>query len=232
MAETAGKVALLAGASGMLGGRLLQQLLSSSDFARTYALSRRPLAVEHPRLANRIVRFEALEEQLKGLRCDVAFCCLGTTLRQAGTPAAFRAIDFDLVCRFGRLALAAGAQRLVVVSSVGANPSSRHLYLRVKGEVEQALEALKFHALDIFQPSLLLGHRRGRRLTETLGSLFMPLASPLLQGRWAAWRAIDAGIVASAMSAAALSGRRGIYRYTYTGIRALASPLQRGTARP
>ena len=227
MADTVGKVALLAGASGMLGSRVLQQLLSSSDYTRTYALSRRPLAVEHPRLANRIVRYEALEEQLRKLRCDVAFCCLGTTRRQARTPEAFRAVDVDLVCRFARVAQAAGAQRFVLVSSVGASVQARPQYLRMKGEVERALEALQFRALDIFQPSLLLGRRREWRLTEVLGGLAMPLVNPLLQGRWTRWRAIDAGIVAAAMLTAAQSGRHGVCRYTYAGIRALANPLQR-----
>jgi uncharacterized protein YbjT (DUF2867 family) len=231
MADTTGKVALLAGANGMLGSRLLQQLLASSDYARTYALSRRPLPVEHPRLANRIVRFDAMEEQLKNVRCDVAFCCLGTTLRQAGTAAAFRAVDFDLVCRFARVAQAAGAQRLVLASSAGANCASRSRYLRVKGEVELALQELKFRALDIFQPSLLLGPRPRQHLWGALSAAALPLLNPLIHGRWAIWRAIDAGVVANAMSAAALSGRWGVHRYTYAGIRALASPMQRGMLR-
>jgi uncharacterized protein YbjT (DUF2867 family) len=226
MADTAGKVALLAGANGMLGTRLLRQLLSASEYTRTYALSRRPLPMEHARLANRVVRYEALEEQLRNLRCDVAFCCLGTTRRQSRTPEAYRAVDFDLVCRFARVAQAAGAQRFVLVSSVGADAGSRQPYLRLKGEVELALEKLQFRALDIFQPSLLLGHRREWRMTEVVGGLVMPVFNPLLQGRWARWRAIDAGIVAAAMLAATHSGRHGVSRYTYTGIRALANPLR------
>jgi uncharacterized protein YbjT (DUF2867 family) len=228
MADTAGKVALLAGASGKLGARLLQQLLSSSDYTRTYALSRRPLPMEHPRLANRIVRFDALEQQLRNLRCDVAFCCLGTTRHQARTPEAYRAVDFDLVCRFARVAQSAGAQRFVLVSAAGADAGSKQPYLRLKGEVEQALEKLQFRALDVFQPSLLLGHRREWRVTEVLGGVLMPLLNPLLHGGWIRWRAIDAGIVAAAMLAAAQSGRHGVSRYTYAGIRALANPLRPG----
>jgi uncharacterized protein YbjT (DUF2867 family) len=230
MADTAGKVALLAGANGMLGARLLEQLLASSEYTRTHALSRRPLAAEHPRLANHIVRYEALEEQLRNVRCDVAFCCLGTNRREARTIEGYRAIDVELVCRFAQVAHKAGAKRFVLVSSAGANAHSRNVYLRVKGEVEQALEMLRFPALDIFQPSLLLGRRRHWRIAEMLGGLAMPVANPLLQGRWVRWRAIDAGVVAAAMLAVARSGRHGVCRYTYAEIRALANPLRRAGA--
>jgi uncharacterized protein YbjT (DUF2867 family) len=222
MAESAGKVALLFGASGLIGASLLELLLDSPEYARTLAVSRRPLPLEHARLANRIVNFDTLEEQLKGLRCDHAYCCLGTTRRQAGSEEAFRKIDHDLVLRCARVALAAGAERFIYVSSVGANATAKNYYLRVKGETESALEALKFRSIDIMQPSLLLGGRREWRPLETLGQLCMPLINPLLHGRWAALRAIEVGTVAAAMRGAARSGRRGVYRYTYRGMRALA----------
>lgn len=133
-AGAAGRVALVAGCSGMVGSRLLPLLLEAPEYARVHALSRRPLATEHARLANRVVRFDApLDAQLKGLSCHDAFCCLGTTRRAAGSEAAFRAVDHDLVLAFARAALAAGAERFVLVSAVGADAGSRNLYLRVKG---------------------------------------------------------------------------------------------------
>src|SRR5262245_55547059 len=133
MADPELKVALLAGATGLVGSHLLTALLAAPDFGRIQAISRRPLTQEHPRLANRIVQFDKLEAQLKGVTCHVAFCCLGTTIRQAGSEAAFRKVDVDCVLAFARAARAAQARRFVFVSSVGASPQSKHFYLRVKG---------------------------------------------------------------------------------------------------
>lgn len=221
MGDPAPKVALLAGASGLVGSHLLTALLEAPDFARVYAVTRRPLNREHPRLANRIVRFDRLEAQLAGLACDVAFCCLGTTIRDAGSQQAFRQVDVDHVVAFARAAKAAGARRFVVVSSVGADPQSSNFYLRVKGEAEQALGALGFPSLDIFQPGLLIGARPRVRATEALLGLLMPIVNPLLLGPYARYRAVTARTLAAAMIGAARSGRRGVYRYTYQGIRAL-----------
>jgi uncharacterized protein YbjT (DUF2867 family) len=223
MAESVGRIALVAGGSGMVGGALLPLLLQSPHYTRVHALSRRPLPFDHPRLANRVVRFEAsLQAQLKGLQCQDAFCCLGTTIRDAGSQAAFRAVDFELVQEFAQLALSSGAERLVVVSALGANAASKNFYLRVKGEMEKALEAQRLRALDILQPSLLLGARRELRPLELGAQVAMHLANPLLLGGWSRFRAIPAATVAAAMCGAARSGRRGVYRYTYDGIRNLA----------
>jgi uncharacterized protein YbjT (DUF2867 family) len=228
MAETPGRVALVAGSSGMVGGQLLPLLLQAPQYTRVHALSRRPLPFDHPRMANRVVRFEAsLQAQLKGLQCQDAFCCLGTTIRDAGSQAAFRAVDHDLVLEFSQLALSSGAERLVVVSSVGANPASKNFYLRVKGEMEKALEALRFRALDIMQPSLLLGSRRELRPLELGAQVGMWLLNPLLLGNWARYRAIPAATVAGAMCGAAASGRRGVYRYGYDAIVSLAGSNSR-----
>jgi uncharacterized protein YbjT (DUF2867 family) len=227
-----GKNALVAGCSGLVGMRLLPLLLNAGEYTRVHALSRRPLILDHARLANRVVRFEEpLEAQLTGLRCLDAFCCLGTTLRAAGSKSAFRQIDLDLVVRFARFALGAGAERFVLISSVGADPGSRNFYLRVKGESEQALQALHFRALDILAPSVLLGTRRVARPLESLAQAAMWLLSPLMLGQWTAYRAIAADAVAAAMLGAARSGRRGVNRYSYDGIRALAAASMRNSAR-
>ena len=123
MADAELKVALLAGASGLVGTCSLDALLAAPDFGRVFAVTRRPLGREHPRLANRIVQFERLEAQLKGITCHVALCALGTTIRQAGSQADFRQVDLDYVLAFARAAKAAQAQRFVVISSVGADAS-------------------------------------------------------------------------------------------------------------
>ena len=173
-------------------------------------------------LANRIVQFERLEAQLKGASCDVALCCLGTTRRRAGSPQAFRAVDVDCVLSFARAAKAAGARRFVVMSSVGANPESRNFYLRTKGEMEQQAAALGFESLDILQPSLLLGWRGETRPLELAATALMPLLNPLLRGNTCPYRAISARVVGAALLGATRSGRRGVQRYDWEGLQALA----------
>jgi len=233
MGEADGKIVLLAGASGLTGSRTLDALLDAPDVARVLAVSRRPLGREHPRLANRIVQFAQMESQLKGVAADAALCCLGTTIRRAGSQQAFRAVDIDSVLTFARTARAAGAKRFVVVSSVGANPESKNFYLRTKGEMEEQVEALGFESLDILQPSMLLGWRTEMRPLELVGVTLMPLVNPLLGGSYAVYRGISAGTVAKAMLGATRSGRRGVQRYTYAGIEALArAPFARPRAPP
>ena len=221
MQTETGAVALVAGASGMVGAELVRVLAASGDYRRVIAVTRRPLSIEAPRLVNRILRFENLANDLRGLVCDDAYCCLGTTLRQAGSPQAFRAVDHELVLRFARFAQSAGAQTLVVVSAAGAAPEARNFYLQVKGETELALEALHFRSLHLMQPALLLGPRAQWRAAEAVGRTLMPLCNPLLLGRYERWRAIPARTVAVAMCAAARSGRLGAHRHSWRSLQAL-----------
>jgi uncharacterized protein YbjT (DUF2867 family) len=235
MGDGEGKLAWLAGASGLVGGCALETLLEAPDIRRVLAVSRRPLGREHPRLANRIVQFEHLEAQIRGASCDVALCCLGTTIRQAGSQQSFRALDLDCVLAFARAAKAANARRFVVISSMGADPGARNFYLRTKGEMEQHLVETGFESLDILQPSLLLGWRGEVRPLELAARAFTPLVNPLLRGRYIAYRAIPARTVGAAMLGAIRTGRRGVQRYTYEGIEALARlalPRTRAPAQP
>jgi len=232
MADGQTKVALLAGASGLTGAHLLDLLLGAADFSRVIAVTRRPLQREHSRLANRIVQFDRLEAQLQGTVCDVALCCLGSTRARAGSRESFREVDVDYVVAFARAALAARAQRFVVLSSVGANPGSRNFYLRTKGEMEEELESLGFPALDILQPGLLLGWRHEMRPLELLAMAFTPLTNLFMTGSRAAWRGISVSTVAAAMAGATRSGRKGVQRYTYAGIQQLARLSARGPAAP
>ena len=221
-AESEQKIALLAGATGLVGNLTLNALLDSADIGRVFAVTRRPLGREHPRLANRIVQFEQIESQLKGLTCHVALCCLGTTIRQAGSEQAFRQVDVDAVLAFARAAKAAQAQRFVVVSSVGADPKSKNFYLRTKGEMEEALMGVGFPSLDILQPGVLLGWRGEIRPLEIAAVAVMPLVNPFLTGKRQPLRGIPARTVAAAMVGVTRSGRRGAHRYTYSAIQALS----------
>ncbi|MGH8270341.1 MAG: NAD(P)H-binding protein, partial [Steroidobacteraceae bacterium] len=136
MADTNSIVAMLAGASGFVGARVLDALLDAPEVARVLAVTRRPLGREHPRLANRIVQFDHLERQLAGSKCQVAFCCLGARLGECdgGGEETARRVELGYTLSFARAAKAAGAARFVVISAAGADVAARSGHLRIKGE--------------------------------------------------------------------------------------------------
>lgn len=211
----------------MVGGELLRLLLDMPDYSRVHAISRRPLPVDSPRLANRILPLEQVRTQLTGIQCQDAYCCIGSTLRNAGSEADRRRIDLDLTVGFARAAQGLGATRFIVVTSAGADPSARNPYLRVKGELEQALRELRFEALDVIRPGLLLGMRSELRPLELAGRLLMPLLNPFLHGRQARWRGISARDVAAAMLGAARTRRLGVHAYEGQTLGVLAAAGRR-----
>lgn len=192
---------LLAGATGLTGEHLLDRLLNEPTITRVLAPSRRPLA-DHPHLENPIGELSALLPQLSG-QVDIAFCCLGTTLKKAGSEQAFRAVDLDLVVAFAKRARALGARHLIVISALGADAKSSIFYNRVKGEMEAALKAQDWPQLTICRPSLLLGDRTEPRLAEQLVG---PL-SRLIPGKY---HGIEASQLARAMWRLALEEQAGV----------------------
>jgi uncharacterized protein YbjT (DUF2867 family) len=223
MPDSEPKIVLLAGAHGLVGNCALEALLDAPDIGRVFAVSRRPLGREHPRLANRIVqRFENLEAQLKGMSCHVAVCCLGTTLRQAGSEEEFRRVDVDYVLAFARASKTAHAQRFIVVSSAGADVRSKSFYLRTKGEMEAAVAGVGFASVEILQPGPLLALRMPMRALELGALLVMPWLNPFLRGEREAFRGISAKTVGAAIVGLTRSGRKGLQRYTYSGIESLS----------
>lgn len=192
---------LIAGATGLTGEHLLDRLLSEPTVARVLAPTRRPLAA-HPHLENPVGELQGLLPQLSG-QVDTAFCCLGSTIKQAGSQDAFRAIDHDLILAFARRTRELGARHLVVISALGANPNSSVFYNRVKGETEEALKAMGWPQLTIARPSLLLGARHEFRLGERL-------AAPLLRWLPGKYRGIDACALARALWRLALEEEDGI----------------------
>ncbi len=191
--------ALIAGASGLVGAELLQQLLSAAEYDHVIALGRRRLEVAHPKLVQVIADFTALEQVSADLSCHDAYCCLGTTIKAAGSRAAFRAVDHTAVLAFAWAAQRAGARRFFSVSALGADAQSLVFYNRVKGETENALQVMGFATLAVFRPSLLLGRRATARLGERGLAALLWLVEPLLLGRLRKYRAIQAEVVARAM---------------------------------
>jgi len=221
--QSEGQVAMVAGATGLVGRALVAQLCASPRHMRVVAITRRPLERAPDELEARQVDFSRLEEADPG-RVDVAFCALGTTIAAAGSHEAFRRVDHDYTLAFARFALRGGARRFVLVSSVGAEPASGNFYLRVKGEVEAAVRALPFDAIAILRPGLLLGDRRESRPAEAVARAVAPLLNPLLVGPLAKYRAVGAGRVAAAMVALAEDARAGVSVLDVCQIERLAGP--------
>jgi uncharacterized protein YbjT (DUF2867 family) len=194
------RTALIAGATGLVGSELVELLLADPAVARVLSVVRRSSGRAGGKLAEHLVDFGNLAAAPLEPPVDEAYCCLGTTMRAAGSRDAFRRVDLEYAMAFARLAQRLGAGSLVVVSSLGADPASRSFYLRTKGEVEQELIALGLPSLGIVRPSLLLGDRRELRVGERAGEVALRLASPLLRGALAHYRPIHARTVACAMA--------------------------------
>lgn len=175
---------LLVGATGLVGQQALRQLLARPDVAEVRALVRREMSPAQLLRADpnqvegagklRICKadFDRLEAHVHWFDVDWVFCALGTTIRQAGSQAAFRQVDFDYALQIAQLARAEGAQRFMLVSALGANARSSVFYNRVKGELEEAIKAMGFEHVSVAQPSLLVGERAEVRLGERIGLKF------------------------------------------------------------
>ena len=197
------KTALLAGATGLIGSALLPLLLASERYAKVIVVGRRPVALVHPKLTQVITDFDQLEAERLRLIADDVYCCLGTTIGQAGSRAAFYRVDFLYVVQLAALTAANFAAQFLVVSALGADVNSRFYYNREKGEMEEAVRQTPFRAIHIFRPSLLLGERPTPRLGERLSAAVLKLARPLLRGSLAKYRPVAATTVAQAMLRAA-----------------------------
>jgi uncharacterized protein YbjT (DUF2867 family) len=194
----------LLGASGLVGGHLLHMLADDPRYTLGVLITRRALGLDRGKVREAIVDFDRPETFRPHLVKDDVFCCLGTTIKKAGSQAAFRRVDCDIPVSVAREARAAGAGQFLIVTAVGADPQSRVFYNRVKGEAEAALRALDFpRGVSIFRPSLLVGDRAESRPAERVAMTFMLAAGPLFAGGLARYKAIEAADVARAMLRAA-----------------------------
>ena len=205
--DTQTRTALVAGASGLVGGFLLDALLGDSRYREVHSLGRRPLPRQHPKLVQHTVDFARLGGEALPPAQD-AFCCLGTTIKKAGSREAFRAVDQDAVLAFASASKKAGVRRFLVVTALGANARSRVFYNRVKGETEEDLKARGCESLVILQPSLLLGERAESRPGERAAIVASRMLAPLL--RPLASRPIEARTVARAMVSLAHTAPQGV----------------------
>lgn len=205
------RTALVAGPTGLIGRLLLQRLLQHPAYGEVRALSRRPLPVQHERLRVVQTDYYNLAGLGETLRVDDVFCCLGTTLRTAGSRTAFEDVDYRMVVELARAAHAAGAHQFLVVSAAGASPRALAFYSRVKGRMEDAVSTAGYEAVHIVRPSLLLGARGESRPGEALAQKLAPILSPLLGGPLARYRPVAADEVAAGLIELALRDQRGVH---------------------
>lgn len=172
---------LLAGASGLVGGSVLQQALNAQKINGLVTVVRRPSRIADPKLTEWLPADDDLLSGLRSEPMDAVICCLGTTIRQVGgDKAKFIHVDKDLVLGLARWANVQGVRSFAVVSAIGADPTSRVFYNRVKGEMEQELKAIGFPELHIFHPSILTGPRKEKRTGERIGIAVISAVAPLL----------------------------------------------------
>lgn len=211
--------AIVIGATGLTGSLLTQKLLADSDFTAVTILVRQPTTFQHPKLTQVAVDFTdktALQQYLRG---DVLFCCIGTTIKKAGSQASFLQVDYDIPVTCATIAAANQVEKMVIISSVGASDQSGNFYLQTKGRVETALSQLPFKALHIFQPGVLMGNRQEQRPAEKIAIVLSPLINLLLWGPMAKYKGIDIGELTQAMVQVAKKAATGVQRYTWQEIR-------------
>ena len=214
------RTALLAGATGLVGSQVLDYLLADPHWSRVVTVGRRTTSQRHDKLEQRVLDLGELETVSDLPHVDDVFCCLGTTIKRAGSQPAFRLVDHAFVVGLARAGLRAGATQFLLVSAIGADPDSRVFYSRVKGETEAAVRRLPYRGIQIFRPSLLLGERPEFRLGERIAMLSAPVLRVLLVGRLRRYRPIQAAMVARAMVNIAHESPRGPNVFEYDAMRA------------
>ncbi|WP_299819585.1 oxidoreductase [uncultured Pontibacter sp.] len=217
--------ALIAGASGLVGGHCLELLLQGDRYSQVISVGRRDLPLIHPKLEQKKVDFNKLQSYAADLDVDDVFCCLGTTIKKAGSKEAFYKVDHTYVVELAKLTARKGAAQFVVVSAMGADAGSMVFYNKVKGEMERDVQQQGFGAVHIVRPSLLLGERDEHRTGEAFAAKVMKPLSSLMVGPLKKYKPIEAETVARAMVYVASQQQQGVHIYPSDEIAALGTKL-------
>jgi uncharacterized protein YbjT (DUF2867 family) len=204
------KTALLVGASGLVGSFCLDILLQAHQYSKVISVGRKVLPVQHAKLQQLVIDFDQFAHHKQSLTADDIYCCLGTTIKKAGSRDNFYKVDFTYVTQLATMTSANYASQFLVVSSLGANADSTIFYSRVKGQMENAVKPLPFLAVHIFQPSLLLGPRQEKRMGEQVASVLMDAFKFAMIGPLQKYKPTAAEDVAKAMVYTALHEAPGV----------------------
>ena len=213
--------ATLVGATGLIGGYLLEELLNDPYFDTVRILIRRPIDVSHSKLEKKIVDFNDSDSLLVALsNSDVSFCAIGSTMKKMkGDKEAYRKIDFEIPVKLARFCKMTGCEKFILVSSAGANSKSRNFYQRLKGETDEAVKEAGLKTVHIMRPSLLLGERKEFRLGENIGKVVMTGLAFLIPAKY---KAIPGKDVAKVMVVLSKKDEEGVFVHENNEIRELS----------
>src|SRR5579872_3394558 len=203
--------AVIAGASGLIGSKLLDILLKQPFYDEVLILVRKELPINHKKLVQLVINFDMLEDHSAALTGHAVFCCLGSTKKKTPDLTEYRKIDHDYPLQLAQLAKQNGMKQYHLVSSLGANARSSGFYLKIKGETENDIQKVGLKNLNIYQPPFLMGDRTENRPVERFGSNIMEFIDPLLIGSLKKYRSIPAETVARAMFNQSLKNEEGIF---------------------
>lgn len=201
--------ALVAGGTGLIGKELCRVLASDNYYDKVISLVRRK-SNQVSGVTEQVVNFDTLSNTTIDTKIDVAFCCLGTTMKKAGSKEAFYKVDYEYVEKFAKLAHALGAEKFILVSALGADASSMFYYNRVKGEIENTIKSIPFKSVQIFRPSLLIGDREEQRIGEDVGKFVTKHLNFLVPKKY---KGIEGTQVAKAMAKKGKSNSDGVLIY-------------------
>ena len=193
------KTALVFGYTGLTGKALTNQLLMDDRYSVVKIFVRHPVENLHPKIKIIVDDLTDLARITSEIKGDELYCCLGTTMKKAGSKDAFKRVDYGLPVKLAEIAYSGGVGKFLVISSIGANPGSKNFYLQTKGKMEAEVSLFNFRQLSIFRPSFLMGRREEFRFGEELGKVVSSISSVLLFGPLKKYRGIKASTVARAM---------------------------------
>ncbi|AFD08844.1 Rossmann-fold NAD(P)-binding domain-containing protein [Solitalea canadensis] len=208
------KSALIIGASGLVGTDCLHLVLENQNIDKVTILVRKLLPISHKKLTQLIIDFNLLENYKNDIKADIVFCCIGSTMKKAGTKENYELIDRIYPREIAKIALVNGATHFLLVSAMGANKDSAIFYNKLKGLVENDIKELGYRIVSIFRPSLLVGDRKEHRTGESFWIKLMNIINPLLLGSLKKYRSIKTIDVAKAMVYSSLTLKEGITIYT------------------
>ncbi|MBF9252019.1 oxidoreductase [Pontibacter sp. 172403-2] len=219
------RTALIAGASGLVGGHCLRQLLQSDRYSQVISVGRHEMPLIHPKLEQLIADFDDLKSYATDMVADDVYCCLGTTIKKAGSKQAFYKVDHTYVVQLAQVTAGKGAAQFLVVSAMGADAGSMIFYNKVKGEMERDVQLPELETVHIFRPSLLLGEREEVRSGEEIASKVMEPLSKLMVGPLKKYKPIAAETVAKAMLYAATLNQHGVHIHPSDAIATMGAKL-------
>lgn len=205
------KKACVLGATGLVGSNLLLLLTNDTYYSAIHVITRRKVHLQARSVFQYIADFNNLETVAHAFSVDDVYCCLGTTMKKAGSKEAFKQVDYDYVVKAARIAHAQGAKQFLVVSAIGAHPHSLFFYNRIKGQMEKDVASIQFDAVHIFRPSLLLGQRDEKRFLEDIAQRCAKPLHYILKGPLKKYAPVEAKHVAASMIQAAKAHIPGIH---------------------